>query len=383
MSSENHEIHKIGLALSGGGVRAAAFHCGVLKFLAEIGLLERIGHISTVSGGSLFAGLVFHCSGLRWPTSANYQEGVFRQIREILTSKSLQSDVTRRFLSPRNWLFLTSRANVLAKSMESLWGINSKLRDLPNTPLWSINGTTGETGKRFRIKGTTMGDYDLGYAECGNLKIASAMAMSAAFPGLIGPLRLKTTGYSWMKRECWDSNDPPNEVTLPFQHLCLYDGGVYDNLGLEPLFDVGRQEIKEHQVEMIIVSDASSPLTKGKIPGPLNWRRFKHLSDIITEQIRFLRIRAFFNFIQHHHSSGMYLQIGNDAKCKIVEFSQNIGKHSRSKDLLNCDWMMLQDTERASSYPTDLRKMNKDDFDLISRNGYETAKWNWALFVQM
>jgi len=267
--------------------------------------------------------------------------------------------------------------------MESLWGINSKLRDLPNTPLWSINGTTGETGKRFRIKGTTMGDYDLGYAECGNLKIASAMAMSAAFPGLIGPLRLKTTGYSWMKRECWDSNDPPNEVTLPFQHLCLYDGGVYDNLGLEPLFDVGRQEIKEHQVEMIIVSDASSPLTKGKIPGPLNWRRFKHLSDIITEQIRFLRIRAFFNFIQHHHSSGMYLQIGNDAKCKIVEFSQNIGKHSRSKDLLNCDWMMLQDTERASSYPTDLRKMNKDDFDLISRNGYETAKWNWALFVQM
>jgi predicted acylesterase/phospholipase RssA len=42
-----------GLALSGGGFRATAFHLGVLKRLRELGLLEQIDFLSTVSGGSL------------------------------------------------------------------------------------------------------------------------------------------------------------------------------------------------------------------------------------------------------------------------------------------------------------------------------------------
>ncbi|MEF9672493.1 patatin-like phospholipase family protein [Pseudomonas sp. PCH446] len=44
------------LALSGGGVRAMAFHLGVLKYLAEQQALERLTQISTVSGGSLLVG---------------------------------------------------------------------------------------------------------------------------------------------------------------------------------------------------------------------------------------------------------------------------------------------------------------------------------------
>jgi NTE family protein len=43
----------IGLALSGGGFRATAFHLGVLIRLRELGLLSRIQLISTVSGGSI------------------------------------------------------------------------------------------------------------------------------------------------------------------------------------------------------------------------------------------------------------------------------------------------------------------------------------------
>jgi hypothetical protein len=44
---------EIGLALSGGGVRAAVFHLGALKRLAGEDLLEQVSTISTVSGGSL------------------------------------------------------------------------------------------------------------------------------------------------------------------------------------------------------------------------------------------------------------------------------------------------------------------------------------------
>src|SRR5437667_8380874 len=45
--------HPFGLALSGGGFRAAAFHLGVLKRLRELGLLREVDLLSTVSGGSI------------------------------------------------------------------------------------------------------------------------------------------------------------------------------------------------------------------------------------------------------------------------------------------------------------------------------------------
>src|SRR5216683_6950923 len=44
---------KIGLALSGGGSRAIAFHLGCLRALNQLGLLDRVVVLSTVSGGSV------------------------------------------------------------------------------------------------------------------------------------------------------------------------------------------------------------------------------------------------------------------------------------------------------------------------------------------
>ena len=48
---------RIGLALSGGGFRAAAYHLGVLKRLEEFGVLASIEALSTVSGGSITGAL--------------------------------------------------------------------------------------------------------------------------------------------------------------------------------------------------------------------------------------------------------------------------------------------------------------------------------------
>lgn len=44
---------KIGLCLSGGGYRAAAFHLGTMRYLNRIGVLEKVDYISTVSGGAI------------------------------------------------------------------------------------------------------------------------------------------------------------------------------------------------------------------------------------------------------------------------------------------------------------------------------------------
>ena len=52
----------VALCLSGGGYRAMVFHLGVLWRLNELGYLARLDRISSVSGGSITAGLL----GLRW-----------------------------------------------------------------------------------------------------------------------------------------------------------------------------------------------------------------------------------------------------------------------------------------------------------------------------
>ena len=54
---------EMSVALSGGGVRAMAYHLGVLKYFAEQESLEKISKISSVSGGSLLIGLIYKNNG--------------------------------------------------------------------------------------------------------------------------------------------------------------------------------------------------------------------------------------------------------------------------------------------------------------------------------
>jgi predicted acylesterase/phospholipase RssA len=46
--------HRMGVALSGGGIRSATFCLGVFQTLARQRLLKRIDYLSTVSGGGYF-----------------------------------------------------------------------------------------------------------------------------------------------------------------------------------------------------------------------------------------------------------------------------------------------------------------------------------------
>ncbi len=52
----------VGLCLSGGGYRATVFHLGVLWLLYEARLLSTAKRISSVSGGSITAGVL----ALKW-----------------------------------------------------------------------------------------------------------------------------------------------------------------------------------------------------------------------------------------------------------------------------------------------------------------------------
>lgn len=372
----------IGLALSGGGMRAAVFHAGVMRYLAEKELLEDVVHVSSVSGGSLFSGMIFRLGDYCWPSSQAYLAHIFPCFRQILTTQSLQySAIARLALNPLNWRFALSRANVLAQVIKALWDVKAPLSAIGSSPVWSINCTTGETGRRFRFKGVTMGDYELGYAGADGFDLAKAMAISAAFPGGIGPLSVKCKDFSWKKRKQWGSGEP-EPCQLPFKRLHLYDGGLYDNLGIEPMFDVGRQEMKNDDtlrsnLTYLIVSDGGAPLARKAIPHPLNPFRFKRIADIALDQSRALRVRAFVNFLQENPTSGAYMGIGTAAEPSIRNFAQ--GRETVAAGLLTQTWQSPDDARRAATYNTTLHRMSKSSFDLLAQHGYETAKWNMEL----
>jgi len=270
---------------------------------------------------------------------------------------------------------------VLAQAIGGLWGIKIPLSALSDVPVWSINCTTGETGRRYRFKNRTMGDYELGYAEVGDFSLARAMAISAAFPGGIGPLTLKTREFRWKKRERWDTSKPKPHQPL-FSHLHLYDGGLYDNLGIEPVFDAGQQLLKKDEtllsnITYLLVSDGGAPLARECIPHPLNPFRFKRIADIALDQCRALRVRGFVKFLQHNPTMGAYVGIGTAAESSINKLAK--GREALAAMLLKQAWLSAEDAKSAATYSTTLRQLSEPTFDLLERHGYETAKWNMEM----
>lgn len=341
----------IALALSGGGVRAMVFHLGVLKLLAERQLLEHVGRVSTVSGGTLLFGLMLHETSMRWPSSAEFIASVYPRLRQRLCRRSMQWGAARQLLKPWNWQFLLSRSNLLALALREEWGIRDKLSDVPIVPEWSLNGTTAETGKRFRFKRDSMGDYTLGYASPGDFPLANAIAVSAAFPGGFGPFTLDTREYTWRRRRAWtDSADAAVPAIPEHKQLRLYDGGVYDNLGLEPIFDAGKGRTKHHG-DILIVSDASAPLKKGFSAIGLSPWRFKRLADIIGDQARALRVRTLSYYLQQAPGRGAYIYINTPVEdgdaCSSAAF--------------------------AAAFPTTLRRIRLAEFDALCEHGYKVA----------
>src|SRR5437879_2305211 len=74
----------IGLALSGGGFRAALFHLGAMRRLNELNILSRLTTISSVSGGSIFS--AFLATRLNWPLTRpedQWEEIVAKPFRSL------------------------------------------------------------------------------------------------------------------------------------------------------------------------------------------------------------------------------------------------------------------------------------------------------------
>ena len=313
---------KIGLALSGGGYRAAVFHLGVLSYMAKNGLLENVSHISTVSGGSIVMGLVYRLNGFKFPTSEEYLTRVHSQAIAFFKEHSLLEDnmkLAAAKSSTSNGLF-TLNKKLLGRFKSKTWGLDKDMQELDDKPIWTINATTGETGKSWRFSKEKMGDYIIGYIKKPHVSLAQAISASAGFPIAIGPLRLMLNQYGYKTKDKYISG----KGDFPRETATLYDGGLYDNLGTEVFFGANGTKFPK-SIDFLIVSDASKPFEVKKDMAALWWMgKLNQISDISTEQIRALRLRMFHNFTHREHEPnlGMHISIGNtelgmeeEAKC--------------------------------------------------------------------
>lgn len=344
-------------------MRALVFHLGVIRRLASDRMLESVEVLSTVSGGSLAIALILGRGG-QWPASREY-EAIFREIQELVTAKSLQLRSLRRLLG----LLLVepsvvfNRARAVSEALRRDFGVTLELLDLPQLPQWILNATCYESGKNWRFSRSEIGDYIIGRIPTpSGFSVADAAAASAAFPGGIGPLvvRPRMLGYRDL---CSTGKDGQAELRRAAK-LHLWDGGVYDNLGLEPLLKPN--EDKARNAELVLVSDASARLA-------LEFRRRRaglRLVNTATDQVRALRSRmAIAQFSdEHKKAAGSLFRIGQTAG----EIFEKAGVQ------MPTDWKHEQhqssaEARAAGSLGTTLKRLSRAEFDLLARNGFEVA----------
>jgi len=351
---------EIYLALSGGGVRAMVFHAGVLKFMAEQGSLDRVKEISTVSGGTLLTGLIFSCNGMKWPSNDEYIYKIMPMIQEIVMTKGLKKKILSPLFypNPLSWL---DRIHRLSVAIERVWGVDKTLADLPKTPTWIANATSAETGKRFYFADGKLACHKVGTLAVRGFSLSKVMAISAAVPGVFGPFEFRTKDGAW-KSSSEMMTKSKSTVVERFDRLRLYDGGVYDNLGLEQFLRVGRSEKREdYKTGAIIVSDAGAPLGNDFSYSKLSLRRLRHVYSITADQVRALRVADFMRFLRDNPGRGAHIRIGvANSSDKSQEKDSGAGKS-------------VSYAAQAARFETELRDLSESEWTMLSTHGYEAS----------
>ncbi|RRH94822.1 patatin-like phospholipase family protein [Mesorhizobium tamadayense] len=277
-SDDKIEHYDLGLCLSGGGYRAMLFHAGVLCRLNEAGLLAKIDMVSSVSGGSIAAGLL----AVLWPR-LTFANGVASNFHELYLTKILAfsqvfldaPSILKGVLNP----FSSAAREVAASYERHLFdGSGPTLKSLIGRPWFVFCSSNLSTGSLFRMSNRYIADYRIGVAKHADLPVATAVAASSAFPPFLSPLRLDLTQFEWENDRLDASVGPP----IPAGRAVLTDGGVYDNHGIEPALK---------RCRWLLVSDAGAPW-QASGSGYWNWfSQLKRVLDTTDNQVRSLRRR--------------------------------------------------------------------------------------------
>jgi len=192
------------------------------------------------------------------------------------------------------------------------------------------------------------------------LPLSHVIAASAAFPVLIGPYILQTENLRFTQ----DKHGKKPYVPVD-NHYTLWDGGVYDNLGLDPLFTTRRG--LDAEINFLIVSNASASIEHKARRGNISLANLRRLLDISQNQVAMLRTNEVLAQVVRR-GRGMYFKIGYTAR-HIADLL-----HIPLEKILAGDALTREDATRVRDYPTTLNSPTPADYDLIFRHGYENAK---------
>lgn len=289
-------IPGVALCLSGGGYRAMLFHVGTLWRINELGYLGKLDRISSVSGGSITAGVL----GMNWSRLAFDGEGRALNLRAQLVEplRSLASRTIDQSVLLSGVLTPGTVAEKVAQAFrDHLFG-GTELSDLPERPRLVINATNVQTGTLWRFSRAYMADYQVGVIKAPKVALADAVAASSAFPPMLSPFRLKVDPSSF---------EPDSRGALcrpPFNsRIVLTDGGAYDNLGLETAWK---------RYTTILVSDGGGHMAPEPDP-KADWVRHSiRLNSIIDNQVRSLRKRQVVAAYLRGDRTGAYWSIRSE-----------------------------------------------------------------------
>ena len=271
----------VGLCLSGGGYRAMLFHVGGLRRLNELGWLPRLTRVASVSGGSITAGVL----GLAWRDLAFDDAGVARRFTALVQDPLL--DLAGRTVDVPAvltglWPGRISRRLAAAYDRAVFHG--ATLQDLPDDdegPTFVVLATNLSNGTLWRFSRAQMRDWRTSPVRSPDLPLADAVAASSAFPPFLSPHLLRVRGRT----------------------VHLTDGGVYDNLGLEPVVKT---------CATVLVSDGGGTFGEPEAPARDWVRATLRTLQTIDVQVRRLRRRQIVGLLATERRAGAFWAIGSD-----------------------------------------------------------------------
>ena len=251
------------------------FHVGALIRLNEVALLRKVKRISSVSGGSITAGVL----GTSW-NDLKFEGDVASKFDLVISHQEDGQYIGQRQSNNRWHLLPGSISDKVAKAYNSILFHGAKLDALPDNsqpgnPRFVINATNVQTAALWRFSRNYMGDYRVGLVERPDVLLAAAVAASSAFPPVLSPSTLQID-QPVVNTPGADLHKQPYIKTA-----VLSDGGVYDNLGLETI---------TKRYATLLVSDAGQDHSRGGSPPRLG-SAFTADFDTVDNQVRSLRKR--------------------------------------------------------------------------------------------
>ncbi|HEX7123681.1 MAG TPA: patatin-like phospholipase family protein [Gemmatimonadaceae bacterium] len=352
----------IALCLSGGGYRAALFHLGALRRLNEVGVLSQVTTITSVSGGSILAGHLAKTIGNDWPEPGTAFEDWARVESTMRDFCRLNIRTMPLLVGALPWNLLNSAKPVqelIERYRQDL--IDMPLAELPtHGPRYVICATDMTYGVNWIFSKERVGSYQAGYVDPAETEIdvATAVGASSCFPPVFDPLPI---GLAPERLRGGLDRSPKRDDRV--RGLRLADGGLYDNMGLEPVW-------RTH--EYVLVSEGGSTFDPEGDRG-LFWRLSRYV-NVMGNQVGALRkrwlISSFLDTDDDRSLQGTYWGIGSLTRKYAEEATQPVRGYPDG---------LVDDV--ISEVRTDLDRFSDAEMNVLMNHGYllaEAATLRWT-----